>query len=182
MVSSDIKARRTLCLLDLRGNLAVRVLLRLSQTESPETLARRLLLVDLRSGSHVVGFNPLSGGGDVYARAMHVLSVLKQQADSWGVQMEETLRNSLIALAETGRSLLEIEPLLTVPQYRERALSNVSNRYVLSFFRCFDEMSAERQAAWALPVLNKVTPLLAVPQLRLMFGSKQSFSFADLLE
>ena len=69
--------------------------------------------MDLREADHVVGFNPLLGETDVYSRALHLLSVLKYQSDSWGVQLEETLRNCLLALAETGWSLLEIEPLLT---------------------------------------------------------------------
>jgi hypothetical protein len=49
-----------------------------------------------------------------------MLAVLREQSDSWGVQLEETLRNALIALAETDHSLLELEPLLENAPFRKQ--------------------------------------------------------------
>jgi len=107
LIEADIVARRSFCVVDLRGYLVDRILLRLAQAKDPEEAGKHLLLLDLREKDHSVGFNPLNGTGDAYGRAFHTLDVLRQQADSWGIQLEETLRNALLALAETGWSLLE---------------------------------------------------------------------------
>ena len=183
LIESDITHQRAFCVVDLRGDLVDRILLRLAKTAPPNTWRERLLLLDLRGEGQVVGFNPLLGEGDVYNRALHVLSVLKQQSDSWGVQLEETLRNAIIALAQSGWSLLEIEPLLGNPAFRAEVLKQVTDVHVRNFFtERFDRLSAANQLAWSLACLNKVTPLLAIPQLRLMFGQRESFSFRDVLD
>lgn len=182
LIESDIARNRTFCVIDLRGDLVDRILLRLARFASPGTWRERLLLIDLRQTEYVVGFNPMLGGDDHYGRALHMLSVLKMQAESWGVQVEETTRNSLIALAQSGGSLLEIEPLLTNAAFRQEVLRTVTDRQVLKFFHRYDGYSASVKATHSGFVLNKVTPLLSVPQLRLMYGSRQSFSLRTLLD
>lgn len=102
---------------------------------------------------------------------------MREQSDSWGVQLEETLRNCLIALAMTGWTLLEIEPLLTDPVFRAHVLSQISARSVRAFFERYGVLSDDKQTAWRLPVLNKITPLTSsFPALRLMLGQRQGFS------
>ena len=212
LIESDIQNKRAFCVIDLRGDLVDRILLRIAhhaeQNKSSEKgkqaaaneWAKRLLLLDLRHGEAVVGFNPLQGvahskqsgkatksggtsdSGDAYSRAMQMLEVLRSQSDSWGVQLEETLRNSLVALSETGWSLLEIEPLLTNAAFRAEVLSQISDSHVQGFFERFEKLSEANKLAWTMAVLNKVTPLLAIPQLRLMFGQRQGFSFRELLD
>lgn len=190
LIESDIAAKRAFCVVDLRGDLVDRVLLRLAASAADEysdpraateEWSRRLLLLDLRSSEQAVGFNPLLGEGDAYSRALHLLEVLRQQSDSWGVQLEETLRNSLLALACTGWSLLEIEPLLSNPAFRAEVLKDVSDSHVKNFFERFEKLSGANQITWSLSVLNKVTPLLSVPQLRLTFGSRQTVNIGRLL-
>lgn len=127
-------------------------------------------------------FNPLAGSGDVYSRALHLLDVVRHNAESWGVQLEETLRNSLIALAEGGRSLLEIEPLLDEGAFRQEVLQGCSDAHVRSFFERYGGLSSEKQLAWSLPVLNKVTPLLSIPQLRRMLGVRRALDWRKLLD
>ncbi|HEX8237722.1 MAG TPA: type IV secretion system DNA-binding domain-containing protein [Abditibacteriaceae bacterium] len=180
LIESDINNKRAFCVIDLRGDLVDRVLLRLADAVPVDELGKRLLLIDLRHNEDVVGFNPLSGAGDSYNRAMQLLEIIKLQSDSWGVQLEETLRNSLIALAEAGWSLLEIEPLLTNAGFRTQVLDQVDDTHVKNFFERYDQLSEANKLAWSMAVLNKVTPLLAIPQLRLMFGQKDSVSFRSL--
>ena len=182
LIEADIAAGHSFCVIDLRGDLVDRILLRLAQTKDPEAAGKRLLLLDLRQQEHSVGFNPLTGTGDAYNRAFHTLDVLRQQADSWGIQLEETLRNALLALAETGWSLTEVEPLLCEPAFREQVLSSVTDSQVRSFFLRYGQLTADKQATWRLPVLNKITPLLAIPSVRLMLGQRQGISFPDLLD
>lgn len=182
LIESDVQNQRAFCVIDLRGDLVDRILLRLAASAPPEAWRERLLLMDLRDGENVVGFNPLLGEDDVYSRALHLLSVLKYQSDSWGVQLEETLRNCLLALAETRWSLLEIEPLLTNAAFRAQVMSRVSDARVRSFFERFGQLSAANQTTWTLAVLNKITPLLTIPALRAMFGQRQSVSFRQLFD
>ncbi len=181
----DIARCHTCCVVDCRGDLVERILHRLAHSETPEGLRERLVLIDLRETSHIVGFNPLGAenGGDPYSRAYHLMGIVREQSDSWGVQLEETLRNCLIALAMTGWTLLEIEPLLTDPAFRSHVMSQVSARSVHAFFERYSALSNDKQTAWRLPVLNKITPLTSsFPALRLMLGQRQGFSFRHLLD
>lgn len=182
LIESDIQNNDSFCVIDLRGDLVDRVMLRLAATAPPDVWRERLLLLDLRDREHVVGFNPLAGESEVHTRALHLLAVLRYQSDSWGVQLDETLRNCLLALAEAGWSLLEIEPLLTNSAFRAQVLHHVSDSRVRSFFERYNALSVSNQATWSLAVLNKITPLLSIPSLRLMFGQRQSFSFRALLD
>ena len=61
-------------------------------------------------------------------------------------------------------------------------LAGVSDSYVHSFFDRYDRLSEDKQVGWRLPVLNKVTPLLALPQLRRTFGQRQALDFRALLD
>lgn len=181
VISADVEAGRSVAVFDLRGDLVDRLLLRLAASGA-EDIGERLVLVDLRDTEHAVPYNPLLGPGDTYTRALYVLSVLREQADSWGVQLEETLRNCLMALAETGWSLLETEPLLMHAGFRAQVLAGVTDPYVHAFFHRYGSLVPDKQRMWALPVLNKVTPFLSLPALRRMFGARGSLDFSDLFD
>lgn len=163
LIESDLRAKRTVCLLDLRGDLVDRILGRLINLSGSETWRDRLCLIDLRADEYVVGFNPLVGQGDACSRALHCLSVLKAEAESWGVQLDETLRNCLVALAEAGLSLIEVESLLSQVSFRNRILNRVQDPFVRAFFERYGELSEDRQVTWRLPVLNKLGEDLRLP-------------------
>lgn len=170
LLARDLAENRSVAIIDLRGDLVDRVLARLAAAE-PQQNEDRVVLLDLRDSERIIGFNPLTGSGEPHSRAYLVLDALKAHADSWGIQLEETLRNSLILIAEANLSLLELEPLLTDPAFRAAVLHQTTDPSVFSFFERYNALSPERQQAWFLPVLNKVTPLLGVPRLRLLFGA-----------
>lgn len=182
LIESDLAHGRAFCVIDLRGDLVDRILPRLAQTAAPEAWKKRLLLIDLRDESHSVGFNPLQGEGDVCARSLHLLDVLKAQSESWGVQLEETLRNCLLALSQSGGSILDIEPLLQHKGFRAQVLSRVDDARVRSFFERYERLSPAQQLTWSLAVLNKIAPLLSIPALRRLLGQPQSFGFGQLLD
>lgn len=182
LIDSDVARGRTVVVIDLRGDLVDRVISRLSALPADSKIADRLCVIDFRDESSVVGFNPLQGHGEIHSRAYHVLGVIQRQADGWGVQLDETLRNVLVALAEAGLSLLEIEPLLTQSTFRAAVLSQTTDPFVRSFFGRFDGLSPDRQTAWVLPVLNKITPLLAIPRIRRTLGSSWTLDVAKLLD
>ena len=181
LIDQELISGRSVCVIDLRGDLIDRVLHRLSRTLDPQTIGRRLCLIDLRDDNYSVPLNPLSGSGDAYMRALQLMEVVRHNAESWGVQLEETLRNSLIALAQSGWSLLEIEPLLTHRPFRLQVLSQVQDPYVRAFFVRYDRLFPDKQLVWALAVLNKITALISVPTLRRLFGSRSGLNWAELL-
>jgi len=182
LIESDIANNRAMCVIDLRGDLVDRILLRLAAHAPTEAWRERLLLVDLRDRDSIVSFNPLQGDGDSYNRALHVLDVLRQQYENWGVQVDDTVRSSLIALAESGWSLLEMQPLLMNKSFRAEVLKQVEDDFVHSFFQHYESLATGTQASWASAALNKISPLLAVPELRLLLGQKDTFSFRSLLD
>lgn len=183
LIDADIATGTNFCVIDLRGDFVDRILPRLAAGREAVGVGKRLLLIDLREDAVCVGFNPLAGEGDTFSRAYAVLAILKQYSESlsWGVQLEETLRNCLLALAETGWTLLEIEPLLSNQAFRSEVLAGVSEPYVRSFFARYEELSADKRLNWSLPVLNKITPFIAHPQLRHMLGQRQGLPLTSLL-
>ena len=116
-------------------------------------------------------------------RAYHTLEVLQRNAESWGVQLDETLRNCLLALAHSGGTLLDVDRLLSDPKYRAEVLSHVKDPFVLAFFERFEALGTDKQLTWRLPVINKITAFLAVPQVRRMLAEAQpGWSLSEVLD
>jgi hypothetical protein len=99
------------------------------------------------------------------------MRVLKEHAESWGVQIEQTCFCCLLALAEYGGTIGLVEDLLSDAAFRAEVLLKVTDPAVRSFFDRFEQLSDERKDSWRQPVLNKLSSFLAAPQLRLMFSS-----------
>ncbi len=115
------------------------------------------------------------------------ISIFKKLwADSWGVRMEDILRNSLHALLEQPSpvSLIALLKLLTEDDYRAEALSAVTNPIVLHFFHnTFERWNASFREEAISPVLNKVRAFLTDPLLRAVIGQERSsFDFRSALD
>ena len=176
---ADFMANRAVLILDMQGDLADAALRELASLKRPEELRERLVWLDLRDESTVTPFNvlqPSGPGDDAFTRAQTLLDALKRQSESWGVTIHETLMCCLAALSEAGWTILEIEPLLCNKPFRDQVVASTKSDYVRNFFERFDALSPEKQSALRSPALNKL-PFLAVPDLRLMLGSRQGFAF-----
>jgi len=178
LIERDLKAGHSLVVLDLRGDLAAGSL---ALCECLEIPSDRVTLLDLREQKRVQGFNPLGGAGEPYIRALHMLDVIAVEAQSWGVQLEETLRSALLVLAHAGEPLTKLEALFYDASFRGSALNKCADEQLLNFWDRYGSMSPERQQAWALPVLNKVTSLLAVPVLRAVLSGEPKLDLCGLL-
>ena len=179
LISADLSQGRSIAVIDLRGDLIDRILHTLAKAG---TAPSEVTLLDLREREQIIGFNPLTGPSEPHSRAYMVLDALRSSSESWGIQLEETLRNCLVALAEANLSLLELEPLLTNSQFRAAILARSTDPSVNAFFERFASLSAERQQAWVLPVLNKLTPFINIPRLRLLFGCPNAIDFDQVLD
>lgn len=179
IVDWEIQNDRTVILIDLRGDAVERVLMRCAGASVPTS---RLVLIDLASKEFVAPLNFLAQGeGEPYRRALPVLEFIKSRAEGWGVQLEEVLRCSLVALAEAGSSLLDIERLLYDSEFRTAILAKVSDPYTRDFWSRYQDLSADKQQAWALPCLNKLAPFLASPITRRMLGTRGSINLSSIL-
>jgi hypothetical protein len=166
LISQDVVLGHSFIILDLRGDLVTAVLEICAGRVDP-TLVK---ILDLRERRRPLGFDPLSGGGEPYFRALHVLEVLAQESESWGVQLAETLRHALMLLAEAGRPLTELERLLTDSKWRRACQGIARTDGGSSFWARFDALSTDKQISLVMPVLNKASLIFATSSLRAILG------------
>ena len=193
LIDADISAGRSVALIDYRGDLLDRVCKRLAARYDPDEIADRLLLLDLRTPSadaesppeaFTIPFNPLTQcGANPYTRAFFVLDIFEQHLGAaLGVQIAETLRNCLLALAMTGRTLLDIDLILQSDAARAEILSHVEDSGVLRFFSRFEALNEAQRALWTNPIQNKISPWIASPVLKNLLGGSGSISVQDFLD
>lgn len=155
MIAQEILLGNSFCVFDMRGDLVKGAL----DMMPGYTLPEKVKVIDLRNPTRSAGFNPLHGKGDPYFRALNMLTVIEALAASWGVQLGETLMNATLVLTEAGEPITRLESLFYDRAFRYACLAACTSESVLSFWQRFDEMSPDRQAAMATPVLNKVSLL-----------------------
>lgn len=177
LVAQDIREGHSFCVLDLRGDLVASALALCAGNIPPE----RVRLLDLRERDRPQGFNPLYGAGEPYFRALNVLDVVANESDSWGVQLSETLRNALLLLAEVGEPLTSLEYLFYNRLFLHGCLKRCGTDWVRTFWLRFDTLSGDRKAAYAVPVLNKVSLLLSTKGLRGMLGHAKPLDLGKIL-
>lgn len=178
LIRQDIAAGHTTVIVDMRGDLVTGVLGLCRELGTPP---ENVVLLDLRERERPQTFNPLGGAGEPYVRALHVLDVVASEAESWGVQLEETLRSALLLLAVAKRPLTDLERLFGDDRFRGDCLSIAADEGLAAFWDRYEALSPEKRIAWTLPVLNKVSSLLAVPVLRHVLGGRPSLDLGKEL-
>ncbi len=166
MIAQDVILGNSFVVLDMRGDLSSAAL-EICSREIPPSMVKT---IDLREKERPFGFNPLSGSGEPYFRALGVLGAVESDSDSWGVQLSETLRNGLLALSESGEALTRLEPLFYNSRFREQVIKRLHSENVIQFWERFNELSKDRQRTLAMPVLNKLSLLLATDTLQRILG------------
>ncbi len=166
ILAHDIQRQHSTVLFDHRGDLANGLVELAAGRVHPENFA----LLDLRDKDRPLGLNPLIGSGEFYIRALGVLDAIEVESSTWGVQLEETLRNALLALATVGASLVDLDSLLHNARCRRVVIRGLTNERLRSYWERFDMLSPERQALLASPVLNKLSALLSVDTIRAVLG------------
>ncbi len=177
LIAQDIACGHSLIILDLRGDL-VSATLELCAGNVDPSLVK---VIDLREKERPFGFNPLSGKGEPYFRALSVLQAVATESNSWGVQLAETLRNALLLLAETREPLTQLESLLYDRDFRASCIERCNSESVTGFWQRYGDLSAEKQRTLAMPVVNKVSLLLATDTLRRILGHTSPIDLAHHL-
>jgi hypothetical protein len=167
---------------ELKGFLAYRY----ADDAQSQVITDRIVLIDPTDPLHTVTFNPLEeiSGVSVAEQAAELISAFKKiWADSWGVRMEDLLRNTLIALGEAELTLCELTQFLTHRAYRTAILDTVSNPTTTDYFQRFDALTDRSQLTWIEPVMNKINAFLADERMRQMFSAPHSsFNLREIMD
>jgi hypothetical protein len=166
---------------DLKGYLALG-----GRAKGEAWLRERIVLVDLSDPHQTVAFNPIEQLPGVSAgeqAAELISSFRKIWSDSWGVRMEDLLRNTLIALSEAQRSLVDLPRFLTDAAFRAGVVGQLSHPIAQEYFKRFSQLSDRARLTWSEPVLNKVNALLANDRVRVLLAAPQStFNLREVID
>ena len=179
LILADIKAGRSVLVLDPKADLVSDVLARI-----PENRAGDVVVID-PSDCIPVGFNPL-GFTSYQNKALiadAVLSVLREiWADNWGVRIQDILSASLLTLSEIdGASLLWLQPLLTDSTFRRKIVSQIKDKVgLMPFWSEFESLTELQRQQWIAPIGNKLRQFTLRSCLRNVIG--QAHPKFDLTE
>ncbi len=156
LIYRDIKQRRSIVIIDPRGDLVKSVL---NMCGAMGVSADRIRLLDLSEKERPHGFDPLGGSGESYFKALNIYDVLQDQAESWGPQLGETIRCGLLLLAEAKQPLSMFELLFYRNDLLDDWLSMCTNDSVINFWRRFQELSKDQKSGMTVSAMNKMSLL-----------------------
>lgn len=171
-VLEDIENHRGCGVIDPHGDL-VRDIISYANPLEP-------ILVDLTGPSHIITFNPLQiqPGIDPFTQTLELVEVFRKiwdLSESTTPRLLEILRNSTYTLIEAGRTMLDIEPLLTNDDFRHEMVKHVTNEAVASFwYNRFERWQENERTHSVESTLNKVSSFTSDPRIRLMLCAKRS--------
>jgi uncharacterized protein DUF87 len=183
MAISDIQKGKGLCIIDPHGDIAEAVL-----NYVPQERINDVIYFNPKDIEYPIAFNPLKG---VHPNHHHLVAsglistFRKIWIDSWGPRLEYILRFSLLTLLQyPDATLLDIQPLLTDMFFRNRVLSYITNKHILSFWRNeYDKYSPALRSEAIAPILNKTGIFLTSNPLRNIVGQKaKGFGMQQVLD
>jgi hypothetical protein len=158
---------------DLKGLLTVG----LPGADSEKIISDSIIVIDPTDPTYTVSFNPLEKlpGISAAEQANELVSTFKKiWADSWGVRMEDLMRNSLIALCEAELTLVELSTFLTKRGFREVALEKTTNTTAKEYFERFNTLTDRAAIPWIEPIMNKINTVFSDVRVREIFSSSTS--------
>ncbi len=175
----DIEAGRGFAFFDLHGEIWPYLLgvINTMERRLKRHLHQKLIFVNPADIELSVGLNPLEIDAPDFARIAEFADVIRRRChlDSFGVRIDELLRNSLYVLAANGLTLVELMPLLTRRGFRAACLKQVDNADIRHFFESrYDTASDAMQATLRDPVLNKTSAFTSDPRFRHIVGPQRS--------
>lgn len=173
MALSDITKGKGCGIIDPHGDVAKYLL-----EQIPGNRKKDLVYIN-PADENVITFNPLHAVHPNFHSlvASGLLSTFRKiWAESWGPRMEYILRFSLLTLMQYPyATLLDIQPLLTDKQFKEKVLEYVKDDYIFDFWRKeFDKYSPSFRNEVISPILNKIGMFVSSKPLRNMLGKQVS--------
>ena len=152
----------------------------------PPELADRTTYLDFANLERPVGLNLLDVAlfPDRDRTTEHIVTMMNRLwPANWGPRMEGALRASLLALLDANRhyereaqfTLLDVAPMLTDRELRERVLDQVQDPAVRAWWRDnYDRAGRVLQQQTANPVTSKIGRFTVTEASRLVFGQARS--------
>jgi excisionase family DNA binding protein len=190
LISQDIRKGNGFGVIDPHGDLIEDIKGFLTgsfrEDQNHTLLSEKVVLIDPTDPDFTVTFNPLEKLPNISVpeQVGELISAFKKiWSDSWGVRMEDLMRNSLIALGEAEFSLCEIPAFLIKRVFRKSVLEKVSHPITQDYFKRFDTMTDRGQITWIEPVMNKINAFFSDDRIRQMFSSpKSSFNLRQVMD
>jgi hypothetical protein len=188
LIKQDIEKGNGFGVIDPHGDLIedIKGFLIFNYGPDDSEITDKVVLIDPVDPDYTVTFNPLEKipGVPVAEQANELISAFRKiWADSWGVRMEDLLRNSLIALGEAELTLTDLPRFLTNRSFRQGILEKVKNPLVQDYFQRFDSLTDRGQIAWIEPVTNKLSAFFADERIGLIFSSERSsFNLREIMD
>lgn len=162
---------RGFCFIDPHGQSAEHILDRI-----PPVRTKDILYINPANDAYSVGLNILEKPKNPNDRGVVASEVMRMFhglfADSWGVRLEQVLRNTILALLEQEQAtLLSIRRMLVNEPYRQHVLRRVRNHVVLEYWRDEFGQYSERMIPEVIgSTLNKIDPFIADDRMRRIVG------------
>jgi hypothetical protein len=188
LIKQDIEKGNGFGVIDPHGDLIedVKGLLILQYSPNDPEITDKVILIDPTDPIFTVTFNPLEkmDGVPLAEQANELICAFRKiWSDSWGVRMEDLMRNSLIALGEAGLTLIELPAFLSNRAVRQGVLEKVSHPLAKEYFRRFDTITDRSQITWIEPVMNKINAFFSDERIRHIFSSsKSSFNLREIID
>lgn len=186
LILQDIADGRGVFAIDLKGDLTVDVLARVSDAD-----AERIIVVDPSRRDNPLGFNVLSTSRDEAERELAVdntLHVFKEIWSAyWGPRSDQIMRASLNTLVSaraadgSAFTLVELLPLLTNNQFRRFVVGQpgVSDS-ARAYWHRYEAMSEGERLQAIGPILNKVDAFTGRTAIRLLLGQSSGLDLRDI--
>lgn len=181
MAISDIQKGKGFAVLDPHGDLAEELL-----HFVPKERIQDVIYFN-PDDEQPIAYNPLYEVKPAFRHlvASGLISTFKKlYSDSWGPRMEYVLKYSFLSLLDYEHAtFLDIQPLLTNPEFRREILRNTTNASILSFWKNeFDRMSDYMRAEVISPILNKLGVFAtSLPLKHAMCQQQSSFKIDDIM-
>jgi hypothetical protein len=186
LIQQDIEKGNGFGVIDPHGDLIESVKGFLACEWGKERISEKVVLIDPVDPQFTVTFNPLERlpNTSIPEQVGELISAFKKiWADSWGVRMEDLMRNSLIALGEAGFSLSDLSPFLNNRVFRNIILEKVTHPIAKDYFRRFETLTDRGQITWIEPIMNKINAFFSDERIRQMFSSNtNSFNLREVMD
>jgi len=169
--------------IDIHGDLTRMILAYIASTiQTPaqlEMVKRKLMLFEAFDPVWAPGFDPLRAINPqrAYAEAFDMLGIFKSvwKDVAWGARMEELLRNLLLSLALSRRSLAEAPLFLINEQFRNGIVATLPDPDLRFYWdERFGTLSDRMRPMYIDPVLNKISVYTSDPYIRHMIAQRSS--------
>ena len=181
-ILDDIEHERGCGVIDPHGDLVADIIGNLPATEN-------VILADLTDPDYCIGFNPLEVQPviDPFTQTLELVEVFRKiwdLSDDSTPRLLEILRNSIYTLIEAGKTMLDIEPLLTNKTFRDEMIRFIKNEAVTGFWQNrFDRWQEKDRVSSVESTLNKVSTFTSDPRIRLMLSSpKSTVNFREIMD